>query len=70
VPAVEIVSLAGEVRSQDDGSPRASLSGVAADIEGKVYGGLSWPASIRSAWRSTSRWRMAAGRYAMTTITS
>lgn len=38
-PAVEIVSLAGEVRSQVDGSLRASLSGVVADTEGKVYGG-------------------------------
>lgn len=38
-PAVEIVSLAGEVRSQADGSLRASLSGVVADTEGKVYGG-------------------------------
>lgn len=38
-PAVEIVSLAGEVRSQDDGSLRASLSGVVADPEGRVYGG-------------------------------
>ena len=38
-PAVEIVSLAGEVRSQDDGSLRASLSGVVADVEGNVYGG-------------------------------
>ena len=38
-PAVEIVSLAGEVRSQDDGSLSASLSGVVADAQGKVYGG-------------------------------
>jgi predicted DNA-binding protein with PD1-like motif len=38
-PAVEIVSLAGEVRSSDDGSLRASLSGVVADPEGNVYGG-------------------------------
>lgn len=38
-PAVEIVSLAGEVRSTDDGSLRASLSGVVADTEGNVYGG-------------------------------
>lgn len=38
-PAVEIVSLAGEVRAQPDGSLRASLSGVVADTEGKVYGG-------------------------------
>lgn len=38
-PAVEIVSLAGEVRSQPDGSLRASLTGVVADTEGSVYGG-------------------------------
>lgn len=38
-PAVEIVSLAGEVRSQDDGSLKASLSGVVADTAGNVYGG-------------------------------
>ena len=38
-PAVEIVSLAGEVRSKDDGSLSASLSGVVADTEGNVYGG-------------------------------
>ena len=38
-PAVEIVSLAGEVRAQPDRSLRASLSGVVADTEGKVYGG-------------------------------
>jgi len=38
-PAVEIVSLAGEVRSNDDGSLGASLSGVVADTDGNVYGG-------------------------------
>jgi predicted DNA-binding protein with PD1-like motif len=38
-PAVEIVSLAGEVRSDDDGSLRAALTGVVADPEGNVYGG-------------------------------
>ncbi|RYH35872.1 MAG: DNA-binding protein, partial [Alcaligenaceae bacterium] len=38
-PAVEIVSLAGEVRSKDDGSLCASLTGVVADTEGNVYGG-------------------------------
>jgi uncharacterized protein len=39
-PAVEIVSLAGEVREQADGSLRASLSGVVADPSGEVHGGL------------------------------
>jgi uncharacterized protein len=38
-PAVEIVSLAGEVRSHDDGSIRAKLTGVVADPDGNVYGG-------------------------------
>lgn len=38
-PAVEIVSLAGEVRAQADGSLSARLSGVVADTEGKVFGG-------------------------------
>jgi predicted DNA-binding protein with PD1-like motif len=38
-PAVEVVSLAGEVRSDESGTPCASLSGVVADPEGKVYGG-------------------------------
>lgn len=38
-PAVEIVSLAGEVRSQEDGSISAALSGVVADTDGNVYGG-------------------------------
>lgn len=39
-PAVEIVSLAGEVRVQEDGSLKASLSGVVADPKGDVYGGV------------------------------
>lgn len=38
-PAVEIVSLAGEVRSDENGTPTASLSGVVAGPDGKVYGG-------------------------------
>lgn len=38
-PAVEIVSLAGEVRSDRDGSIRAALTGVVADTEGNVHGG-------------------------------
>ena len=38
-PAVEIVSLAGEVRPGPDGSVRAALSGVVADTEGRVHGG-------------------------------
>src|SRR5688572_33462286 len=38
-PAAEIVSLAGEVRSQADGSVQAALTGVVVDCEGQVYGG-------------------------------
>lgn len=38
-PAVEIVSLAGEVRSGRDGSLQAALTGVVADPEGNVHGG-------------------------------
>ena len=38
-PAVEIVSLAGEVRLQRDGTLRAALTGVVADTHGQVYGG-------------------------------
>jgi uncharacterized protein len=38
-PAVEIVSIAGEIRTDVDGSVRASLSGVIADTSGEVYGG-------------------------------
>lgn len=38
-PAVEIVSIAGEVRSKNDGSLRADLTGVVADPEGNVFGG-------------------------------
>ena len=34
-PAVEIVSLAGEVRSSEDGSLRAALTGVVADPRGQ-----------------------------------
>lgn len=38
-PAVEIVSIAGEVRAKPDGSLTAALSGVVADAEGNIYGG-------------------------------
>ena len=38
-PAVEIVSLAGEVRTQPDGSLRAAITGIVADTEGHVHGG-------------------------------
>jgi predicted DNA-binding protein with PD1-like motif len=42
-PAVEIVSLAGEIRAQSDGSLQACLSGVVADPEGNVFGGAFVP---------------------------
>lgn len=38
-PATEVVSLAGEVRTQPDGSLRAALTGVVADHDGQVHGG-------------------------------
>jgi uncharacterized protein len=38
-PAVEIVSLAGEVRTDPYGVIKASLTGVVADTSGKIYGG-------------------------------
>ena len=38
-PAAEIVSLAGEVRSQPDGSLQAALTGVVVDTDGHVFGG-------------------------------
>jgi uncharacterized protein len=38
-PAVEIVSLAGEIRSQSDGSICAAISGVVADTDGNLFGG-------------------------------
>lgn len=38
-PAVEIVSLAGEVREKPDGSLGAALSGVVAGTDGSLHGG-------------------------------
>ena len=38
-PAVEVVSIAGEVRPAPGGALRASLTGVVADAAGNVYGG-------------------------------
>ena len=38
-PAVEIVSIAGEVRADKEGGVEARLSGVVADQDGNVYGG-------------------------------
>ena len=39
-PAAKIVSIAGEVREQDGGSLKARLSGVVADTDGNVHGGI------------------------------
>ena len=38
-PAVEIVSLAGEIRPGADGQPHADIQGVVADPQGRVFGG-------------------------------
>ncbi|WP_342636817.1 PCC domain-containing protein [Enterovirga rhinocerotis] len=38
-PAIEVLAIAGEVRSDADGVPRAHLSGAVADTEGRVFGG-------------------------------
>lgn len=38
-PAVEVVSMAGEVRSIEGDTPNASLAGIVADTDGNVYGG-------------------------------
>ncbi len=42
-PAVEVVSIAGEVRTDQDNAIAASLSGVVADTDGTVYGGAFIP---------------------------
>ncbi len=38
-PALEVVSLGGEVRTGPDGALRATLSGVVADMQGNLVGG-------------------------------
>jgi predicted DNA-binding protein with PD1-like motif len=38
-PAVEIVSMGGEVRTQPDGKLAVALSGVVAGPDGRLYGG-------------------------------
>lgn len=42
-PAVEVVSIAGEVRSRPDCTLAAELSGIVADPDGRVYGGAFVP---------------------------
>lgn len=38
-PAIEVLAVVGEVRSDADGTPRAALSGAVADTDGRVWGG-------------------------------
>lgn len=38
-PGIEILTLVGEVRSDDSGRPRADLRGTIADGKARVYGG-------------------------------
>ena len=42
-PAVEVVSIAGEVRAGPDNTIAAALSGVVADTDGQVFGGFFVP---------------------------
>ncbi len=42
-PAIEVLSLTGEVRSGADGVPRATLAGVVADSAGHVHAGRFAP---------------------------
>jgi len=44
-PAVEVVSVAGEVRPTADGCLRAALTGVVSDTDGRVHGGPFVPGS-------------------------
>lgn len=38
-PAIEVLAVVGEVRSDADGTPLAALSGTVADRDGRVWGG-------------------------------
>lgn len=42
-PAIEVLSLQGEVRSDGDGRPRAVLTAIAADSTGQVHAGRLVP---------------------------
>jgi len=42
-PAIEVLSLTGEVATGDDGSPRAVLTAVAGDSEGRLHAGRLVP---------------------------
>ncbi len=39
-PGIEILSLTGEVRADDEGRPNAYLQGTISDSDAKVYGGF------------------------------
>jgi predicted DNA-binding protein with PD1-like motif len=39
-PGIEILTLAGEVRPDESGAPRAFLQGTISDSNAKVYGGI------------------------------
>ena len=39
-PGIEILSLTGEVREDEEGIPRAYLQGAISDSDAKVYGGF------------------------------
>lgn len=39
-PAIEVLFLSGEVRSDAQGVPTATLSGLVADTQGRTYGGV------------------------------
>ena len=38
-PAVEVLAVVGEIRSDADATPQAILSGAVADTQGRVWGG-------------------------------
>lgn len=38
-PAVEVVNISGEIRTDSTGTPKAELNGVVSDAQGKVWGG-------------------------------
>lgn len=39
-PGIEILSLTGEIRPDEEGRPRAYLQGTISDSDAKVYGGI------------------------------
>ena len=63
-PAIEVLFLSGEIRSDAQGVPIATLSGLVADTQGETYGGvfvagrnpvcITFELSIEE-WRATGR---------------